>query len=342
MMEQLSKEKGGIPTGKPQIEIFLLDNDPRSRELCTLLFSPMGYLIHAFDSISEALACGKELSPKVLISELGVGGEDGLFAVERLKQLIPHLSTIILTEEPSAASAVRAIRLGVDDYIIKHGDSTAHLKRAVRDSMRKHAQHAEVERLLKQVTALNESFMEKVLSLQQTNSKLKRLEPHPIEEDWRILIIDDDQSIVALLETLLSSQGYQVDGAYSGTEARSLFQTRHYDLVITDKNLGDADGIDLIQEIRSLDKETEVLLMTGFATLESAVDAVNYGAVGYLCKPFEQLSVVLDRVNTILGRVKEKHDQLCYQSAFRERHASFFSQYRLLKLKLETLKREPL
>ncbi len=175
--------------------------------------------------------------------------------------------------------------------------------------------------------------------LQRANLELEEQLRPPDDHrgSFRMLVVDDEAPTVALLATLLKSQGFAVDGAHSGTEARALFAVNKYDLVLTDKNLGDASGVDLIGEIHAVNPDTRVLLMTGFATVESAVDAIHLGAVGYLRKPFNDLSVVIHRVDEALDELKDERAKDRYTYAMRDQNTDFLDRYRLLKNKLATL-----
>ncbi len=322
--------------------ILVVDADRRIHQACETAFD--GYEVLFATGADEAMAAYETSPAGAIVTELVLEGPvDGLTLVANLRKRDPGMAAVVLTESPSAQSAVRALRLGVDDYLIKHNDSMSRLKLTVRDAIRAHTRQAEVERLLDELTDLNDAFLDELQALQRANLNLtKRIDGQREGESdtWRVLVIDDEVAIVALLETLLRSQGYEVEGANSGEEARSLFAEQHYDVVITDKNLGDVDGVDLIAEIRERWPDTRVLLMTGFATLDSAVDAIHFGAVGYLRKPFEDLGIVIQRVEQILVDVQAERDEMRYVQAFRDRNGEFVSRYRLVKMKVSTLKRQ--
>lgn len=324
--------------------ILVVDEDSRTHSTCIELFERSGFELRTATAGAEALEEVRLRPPDALITELALEGVDGLTLIHHARAVHPHMAIVVLTAEPSAASAARAIRLRVDDYVIKHADSVAHLRQTVRHALRRRARESEVERLLEELTELNEQFLANMAELQRANLELEeRLRPPPAEsedgETWRVLVVDDDVAIAALLETLLRSQGFEVEGANSGAEARRLFRTRRFDLALMDKNLGDANGVELIREIHEVNPDTRVLLMTGYATLDSAVEALHHGAVGYLRKPFEDLGVVLGRVDEVLEQLREERARHRYLHAFRTRHADFLARYRLLKTKLVTLQK---
>src|SRR5512136_2626218 len=101
-----------------------------------------------------------------------------------------------------------------------------------------------------------------------------------------ILVVDDAPDTLELLLSNLQSQGYQVFTAPNVMEAIKILDTTALNLVITDLKMPGGSGIDLIRHIRENFREIEVMMITGYPTVESAVKAVKSGAEEYLTKPF--------------------------------------------------------
>lgn len=327
--------------GRNTTAILVVDDDPRVGRACADLFG-RGFEVASVGSGKEAVEHIRRGPPDAVVTELDLPGMDGLTLMRMVRRDFPDVATIVLTDVPSAHTASRALRLGVDDYIIKGQDSADQLRRSLRRALRTRAREGEVKRLLVELTELNEAFLGEMAALHRANLELeqKLQPPEDRRGGWRMLVVDDEAPTVHLLRTLLSSQGFDVDGANSGAEARAQFQKNRYDLVLTDKNLGDANGVDLIEEIHAIHPETRVLLMTGFATVESAVDAMHLGAVGYLRKPFEDLNVVIERVDEALDDIKAERERERYTYQLQSRNAEFVNRYKLLKTKLVTIQRE--
>ncbi len=102
----------------------------------------------------------------------------------------------------------------------------------------------------------------------------------------RALVVDDKDNIVKLLSRVLSPE-FDVTTADDGTRALGLIAGQTFDIVISDIRMPGADGMAVLQETRRLQPDTEVILMTAFATVEAAVDAMKQGAYDYLQKPFD-------------------------------------------------------
>jgi DNA-binding NtrC family response regulator len=102
----------------------------------------------------------------------------------------------------------------------------------------------------------------------------------------RILIVDDSPATLEMLERNLRSEGYEVLAAPGVAEAITILDDTPTDLVITDYKMPEISGMDLIRYVRENLKNTEVMMITGYATVEGAVDAIKTGAEEYLTKPF--------------------------------------------------------
>jgi two-component system response regulator PilR (NtrC family) len=103
----------------------------------------------------------------------------------------------------------------------------------------------------------------------------------------RILVVDDDQGMRDYLEIMLSREGYDVDTAPGGKEALTLCRKRKFDLVITDLKMSGMDGVDLLKSLKEISPESMTILITGYASGETAVAAMKEGAYDYLEKNFE-------------------------------------------------------
>jgi len=100
----------------------------------------------------------------------------------------------------------------------------------------------------------------------------------------RILVVDDEESMCQYLSILLTKEGYEVQTANSGAEALRAIETAPVDLVMTDIQMPGMDGIQLLKGVRAVDPATPVIIMTAYASEQSAIDAVNLGAFSYLQK----------------------------------------------------------
>ncbi|MBN2329434.1 MAG: sigma-54-dependent Fis family transcriptional regulator [Candidatus Omnitrophica bacterium] len=124
----------------------------------------------------------------------------------------------------------------------------------------------------------------------------------------RILVVDDEPDMVSTLSDLLTAEGNTVDAAYNGQEALASLEDQTYDLILTDLSMPGLDGVHLLQEAKTLQPQTEVMIITGYGTINSAVDAMRFGAFNYLIKPVEPKEII-QNLDSIRRRISYRnHD----------------------------------
>ncbi|TMI42557.1 response regulator [Candidatus Bathyarchaeota archaeon] len=106
-----------------------------------------------------------------------------------------------------------------------------------------------------------------------------------LEEKRRILLVDDDRAILASFRDLLLPRGYDVDTAETGREAINKSNTKYYNLAVIDIKLPDMEGTELLANLHKNYPKTKKIMITGYPTLETAVNSVNLRADAYLVKP---------------------------------------------------------
>ncbi len=116
----------------------------------------------------------------------------------------------------------------------------------------------------------------------------------------RLLIIDDEPAVVPIVERFARQFGYTVDYRASASEALALLGVIKPDAALVDLQMPELSGIDVLRSIRAIDPECQVILMTGNATVDTAIEAVKSGALDYLSKPFD-----FDRLRTLLLGVRD-------------------------------------
>ena len=130
-------------------------------------------------------------------------------------------------------------------------------------------------------------------------------------KDLKILIVDDDPVTLKLLEKKLKKADYEVETAKNGIEAVQLISKKYYDVVLTDLMMpGGVDGIGVLEAVKERYSRTEVILITAFASVENAVEAMKKGAADYLQKPinFDEVFLRLDKISNLKKLVKDADD----------------------------------
>jgi DNA-binding NtrC family response regulator len=133
-----------------------------------------------------------------------------------------------------------------------------------------------------------------------------------LRPQWDALVVDDDESIRELLISYFSSRGLNVTGAQDGRAAISALERSNgrFGLVVTDLSLPGADGFAVLQAARQANASCYVVIVTGYASLDSAIYAVRVGAYDYLTKPFStgQLDVMLKRIGDRASLERENRE----------------------------------
>jgi DNA-binding NtrC family response regulator len=134
-----------------------------------------------------------------------------------------------------------------------------------------------------------------------------------------ILFVDDDRAILEIVREYLAEIGYHVDVVDNGLAALERIKEKPYHIVFTDIKMPDIDGLELLSAIKEYRPETEVIIVTGHGSMESAIQAMKYGSYDYLQKPFKLnvLKIIIDR---ILDEKKLKQEKIVLKTRVKDRH----------------------
>jgi response regulator RpfG family c-di-GMP phosphodiesterase len=121
------------------------------------------------------------------------------------------------------------------------------------------------------------------------------------DSSMNILVVDDDPEIVEILTDLLDSLGYEAYSATNGALALEQLAERDFDLILTDINMPVMDGMELIRRVKELEKVPVIIVLTAYASMQSAIDAIKLGVYDYITKPFK-FEIVTNAVEKALER----------------------------------------
>ncbi|NPA41676.1 MAG: response regulator transcription factor [Aquificae bacterium] len=124
----------------------------------------------------------------------------------------------------------------------------------------------------------------------------------------RILLVEDDRLLAESLKKFLEIHGFSVDLAYSFEEAVDMLERRKYDLYVLDVNLGDGDGIELLEDLRNFKDDTPTIFISALTDIGTITRGFNAGAEDYLKKPFDPEELVV----RIKARLKKQEEELRY------------------------------
>ncbi len=135
----------------------------------------------------------------------------------------------------------------------------------------------------------------------------------------KILVVDDQRNMRTTLAMMLRGGGYEVDEAADGAQGREMGGAGAYDVIITDLRMGEYDGIEVLRAVKEAQPMTEVIVMTAYGTIESAVEAMRLGAFDYIQKPFTEQELIVKVSKALESRRLHGQVQLFAQE-FKERY----------------------
>ena len=135
----------------------------------------------------------------------------------------------------------------------------------------------------------------------------------------KVLVVDDQRNMRTTLSLMLQEAGYEVSDAHDGQAACDRVAADSYDLVLTDLKMGSMDGMQVLRHVKEIAPLTEVIVMTAFGTIESAVEAIRLGAHDYIQKPFSGQELLV-KVNKALEKRRLAGELGVLASEFRERY----------------------
>jgi len=153
-------------------------------------------------------------------------------------------------------------------------------------------------------------------------------------EDFEILFVDDDTTILSLVEEYLTAFDYRISVVDNGLKALELIKDKDFDVVFTDFKMPDINGLELLAVIKEYRPLTEVIIVTGHGTMESAIQAMKYGSYDYIQKPFK-LDVLKILIEKIYEEKKLKQGNIILKSRLKERHR--FDQLVGISLKMQEI-----
>jgi DNA-binding NtrC family response regulator len=142
-----------------------------------------------------------------------------------------------------------------------------------------------------------------------------------LDQKYRILIVDDDETIRTTMKAILEDEGYSVDSASSGKEAIKKTQEQTYNLALLDIRLPDMEGVELLKLMKDNISRMRKIMVTGFPSLQNAIEAVNRNADAYLIKPVD--------VDKLLAVVKEQLEKQEDDKKFNEQKVAEFIESRV-------------
>ncbi|MDX2021864.1 MAG: response regulator [Deltaproteobacteria bacterium] len=249
-----------------------------------------------------------ETSADVVV--IGAGPNDVLESrLTEARSRAPGSATIVVDAAPDAARLSAAIYGGARAYIERsRQDSAAAVVKSV--ASRKQSE-VKGRRLVEGVARFglfdhrNATATTKDVDAKLLVDATSKGSPF-VPSGHEVLVVDDEVVVLTVLREALRRGGYKVTTASSAQDAITQMRARPFDLVLTDKNLAGASGLDVLRFARTLDPPPAVVLITGYSSYDSAVEAMETGALDYIEKPIKDVELLRQRVRRALCRRDEQ------------------------------------
>ena len=124
-----------------------------------------------------------------------------------------------------------------------------------------------------------------------------------------ILVVDDEKSMRDFLKEYLNEYGYEVTCAANGQDALKLYKEENFDIILSDLNMAPMDGLELLHKVKEINSDAIFIMITGYPSISSSIEAIRKGAKDYITKPFniDEIRVKVERVlleKSLQGRLK--------------------------------------
>lgn len=136
-----------------------------------------------------------------------------------------------------------------------------------------------------------------------------------------VLLVDDEKDFVESLAQRLELRGFNVSCAFDGTEAVEMIKEKEYDVIILDVKMPGKSGIETFHEIKEIKKISQIIMLTGHATVETAIEGMKMGAFDYLMKPTDTKELIekIEKANALVAEQRKKIRQAEIDNIVRKR-----------------------
>ncbi|MFB3904224.1 MAG: response regulator [Acidobacteriota bacterium] len=288
-----------------QARILIVDDE---RSVCSSVekvLNRQGYRTSTALSVSKALEILQGNNDfSLIITDLMMPKVNGMELLKIARSSWPNIPVLVITGYPSIASAVEATQLGAANYLAKPF-TPEELQSAVMQALTpKPTDRVDTDpgRCGQETESgsidvdLPFSYAEVAAATSSAYADALGRSDLPVVGHWTkegrggdgptVLVIDDEVIVVNSVRRILSRKGYRVESAFTGREALQRISEQDYSLALLDMRLPDWDGLKLLSHIKRIKPDMPVLVVTGYASIETAVEAVQRGASDYMAKPF--------------------------------------------------------
>jgi heterodisulfide reductase subunit A len=272
-MSELSNSATAQPDDQPQV--LIMEDESSVAQGLKLVLKDEGYNVEWAMTGQSALDNLGTKDFDLLVADLRLPDMDGMKVIEHVTHRKPNTKIVVITGYATIPSAVEAMKLGVIDYLPKPFTEDEFISR-VKNILKAKPK----DRPQKEGPVPEEDDMEMHRAREATQA---------VEVDMpQILIMEDEPSVALGLQMVLSEEGYNVQWSKTGQLALDSLRQKKFDLMVADLRLPDMDGMEVVKYVKNEKTGTPVIIITGYASVASSLEAMKTGVVDYLSKPFTE------------------------------------------------------
>ena len=318
------------------VEVLLVEGDGALERHLAESLRKEGVQVRVAHTAAEALSGIGTREPPVVVAEVGLeGGLSGFDLARRIREIDPHAQIILMTGSDDPRMSVVALRAGASDIVAKHFEGVPQLLSCIRGAEERRRAARRHTRAVLDLVGLGDELAADLKTLNAAADALSL--PSKLTEAsgaTRVLVVDDELATAKALAAVLSSAGYETELADSAEEALPLLAGGRFHIVVTDKNLPGQSGLELIRAVTTRGLCYATALMTGYGSMSSAIDAVDAGADAYFLKPFEDVDVVVRKLDDLKTRHAARQNRERGLDAFRQRAFAFAEDFSTIRADL--------
>jgi heterodisulfide reductase subunit A len=275
---------------KGQGQILVMEDEASVAEGLEMILKEKGYRVDLAKTGKEALKVLDQKEFDLLVADLRLPDMNGMDVIREARKKKTRAEVIVITGYASVPSAVEAMKTGVIDYLPKPFTEEEFIGRVERALERREGPLPKGRKESSETSEIKADV--------QAEEKVPRV---------HVLVVEDEPSVGMGLKMILMEKGYGVDLVGTGKEALKEAEQREYELLVADLRLPDMNGTQIIRKMKKSHPRTQVIAITGYSDVSTAVEAMKTGAVDYMAKPFTE-EEFLTRVEKALGGGGEAGD----------------------------------
>jgi len=307
-------------------EVLLALEDAAVAQLLQGTLEREGFAVRIAQTADEALSAVGGGEVPVVVADVGLPGKSGFDLVRALRLRDANAEVILLASSDDPRLPVIALRAGAADYVVKRWEGADSLVQSIRAAQARRVVSRGRAQTVLTIAGLTEELSRDLSELDRALAGLTVEGDDDTADVCKVLLVDDEPSTVTALGGLLSNAGYHIESALSAEDALPRLLAGHFNILVTDKNLPEMSGVELIRRLHEKQPEVAAVLMTGYGSMTSAIEALDVGASAYLLKPFEDLDEVLLKINNVRARMEARRRREHAREAYWARARAFLEQ----------------